>query len=541
MKPRAAFAEFKIRASRLWRRLLARFVSPEPSLVSVSASGASATERCVAAMGLYQPVYYAGPLTIFWAEANADFAGDPVKLWRRYCETVESISLPGTHLGSVRTSDSVSRLARGLDTCLVKAGVTSGEPSPRALLITAFRWLTTARIGLAFSEAGFVVEALCPRDHPISQMPFVFARHDYKVFNPMQSMRAAIAASQPDLLVPCDDHVAAQLHELYLHCSAIDPLRTLIARSLGNPENYHLLYSRFGIAELARELAVPYPKTESIAGKGQLSGGLKTSGLPAILKTDGSWGGTGVAIVSSETEAGKAFDRLSEPPGVARSLKRLVVDRDSTVLRRCLRRSHGNVNVQRFIKGRLGNAAVACWQGKVLAAVMVEVLKSDGPTGPATVVRVISHEGMSLAISRMVRRLELSGLCGFDFILSPDDSAHMIELNPRATPTCHLVTADGKELCAALCVQLGFSPKRAPATAPHPEPVALFPQEMIRDSNSRFLLSGHHDIPLQSPQLVKLGYELKRKRARPSIAIAFLAKSAAQMKMISSKESDRTN
>jgi hypothetical protein len=540
MKPSGAFAEFKLRASHLGRRLWARFVNPGPPPVSVSVKGASVFERCVAAMGLYQPAHYPGPLTLFCAEANAHFAADPSKLWRRYCESVESISVPGTHLGSVRTKDSVLRLARGLDACLAKAGVTIGEPFPRALLVTAFRWLTTARIGLAFSDAGFAVETLCRRGHPIARMPFVSASYDYRIFQPMQSMRAAIAASRPHLLVPCDDRVAAQLHELYLHCGTDDPLRSLIARSLGNPQNYHLLYSRFGMAQLAEELAVPYTKTEAIAGKTELNSVLGTLGLPAVLKSDGSWGGRGVAIVSNEIEAAKAFNRLSSPPGLARSLKRLVVEGDPVLLGQCLRRRRGKVSLQRFIKGRLGNAAVACWKGKVLAAVMVEVLKTDGETGPATVVRVTPHEGMSLAISRIVGRLELSGLCGFDFVLSPDGQrAHMIELNPRATPTCHLLAADGTDLATALCAELGFGVDRTTQEAPHLEPVALFPHEMVRDPSSPFLLSAFHDIPSQCPQLVELGFKVRRKRPRHSAAIAdSLAELAARMKMIGAKKSD---
>jgi predicted ATP-grasp superfamily ATP-dependent carboligase len=117
---------------------------------------------------------------------------------------------------------------------------------------------------------------------------------------------------------------------------------------------------------------------------------------------------------------------------------------------------------------------------------------------------------MSLAIERMVDRLKLSGLCGFDFVLSAEDgSAQLIELNPRPTPTCHLIAADGKDLLAALYAASQESPaQRIPCF----EPLVLFPQEMIRDPNSPFLQAAYHDIPRQSPELVKLGYALGHKR-----------------------------
>jgi hypothetical protein len=119
---------------------------------------------------------------------------------------------------------------------------------------------------------------------------------------------------------------------------------------------------------------------------------------------------------------------------------------------------------------------------------------------------------MSLAIERMVDRLQLSGLCGFDFVLSAEDgSAQLIELNPRATPTCHLIAADGKNLLASLYAALQESCSSSLQRIPRFEPLALFPQEMMRDANSPFLQAAYHDIPWQSPELVKLGYALRRK------------------------------
>jgi hypothetical protein len=400
-----------------------------------------------------------------------------------------------------------------------------------------------ARVALELSEAGFTVEVLCPRGHAVEELPFVAATYRYKAFAPIASLRAAIVTSRPSLLVPYDDHVTAQLHELY-ECT--DPgeqaglwLRALIARSLGEPEHFSLLYSRYHICSLARDLGISVPTTEAVANKASLMTALNSVGSPAVLKSDGSWGGRGVVAVNNYEAAVRAFRRLSAPPAASRALKRLVIDRDPTLIVPCLHRRRQAVSIQRFVRGRPANAAVACWQGKVLAAVLVEVLCSNGATGPATVVRIMSHPGMLLVIERMVDRLQLSGLCGFDFVLSEEDgSIHFLELNPRATPTCHLVAADGKHLLAALHAALRRSrpsswqslpirswqslPIRRKRSrveggeasslrrTPCLEPIALFPQEMIRDPHSPHLRSAYHDVPWQSPELVKLGHALRK-------------------------------
>ena len=68
-------------------------------------------------------------------------------------------------------------------------------------------------------------------------------------------------------------------------------------RSLGDPEHFSLLYSRYEIGSLARELNIPAPPTVAVTVD-TLPTSLATAGLPAVLKSDGSWSGKGVAIVN---------------------------------------------------------------------------------------------------------------------------------------------------------------------------------------------------------------------------------------------------
>jgi hypothetical protein len=397
--------------------------------------------------------------------------------------------------------------------------VNAEAKQPKVLIISAFRWFPMMRLALELREAGFTVEMLVPNGYSLEEMPFVRATYRYNALAPIASLHAAIMASRPRLLIPYDDCVTTQLHQLYKLADSSEPtgfrLRSLIARSLGQPEDLSMLYSRHRICSLARELRIPVPATEAVVDKKTLMAQLNSLHLPLVLKSDGSWGGRGVIISTTREDAVRAFRKLSTPPGVLRTLKRLIINRDPTLILPCFRRRRPSVSIQRFVRGRPANAAVACWEGKVLAAVLVEVLCSNGETGPATVVRVTSHAGMSLAIERMVDRLRLSGLCGFDFVLSAEDgSAQLIELNPRATPTCHLIAADGKNLLGALYAAVQESNVGKLQGVPRFEPLALFPQEMIRDPNSPFLQAAYHDIPWQSPELVNLGDSLRHRSSK---------------------------
>jgi len=390
-----------------------------------------------------------------------------------------------------------------------------GKGRRRVLLVTSLKWLSTTRLALALHDAGFAVEAVCPARHSLTCVSFVDRIHRLNPLAAQASLAAAIEAAAPDLIIPCDDRIAHQLHLLYARSDPDRPMglqiRTLLTRSLAAPAAFPLLHTRAHIMALAEEEALRRPDTAATPDREALAAWLDSHALPAVLKTDGSWGGMGVAVVKDRAEAMKAFRRLNAPPSPVRALKRLMMNADAAPIRDCLARRRPAISIQAFVPGRLGNAAVACLDGKVLAAVYVQVERSDGPTGPATVVQVIEHPEMARAVAAMVARLGLSGLCGFDFVLDPETgAADLLEINPRATPTCHLVSADGRDLMSALMYGLDPNAGEPPPPRPAPGLVALFPQEMVRDPDSGFLESAHHDVPWQSVELVELGLDKVR-------------------------------
>jgi hypothetical protein len=192
----------------------------------------------------------------------------------------------------------------------------------------------------------------------------------------------------------------------------------------------------------------------------------------------------------------------------------LIVDGDANLILPCLRRVRPNVSIQTYVAGRLANIAVACWEGSVLGQVCVEVLSSNGETGPATVVRVISHAGMSQAAEKMVGLLKLSGLCGFDFILDSEDAAHLIDFNPRATQTCHLIPPDARQPLASLIRRLGGTPTSEPYENPHDGPIVLFPHGFLYEKDGQYSQHASKDLPADSAEFLTFGLEYQRTRSR---------------------------
>lgn len=192
----------------------------------------------------------------------------------------------------------------------------------------------------------------------------------------------------------------------------------------------------------------------------------------------------------------------------------MLLERDPWPLRARLTGCRPRLSVQSYVEGEPGNAAVACSDGRLLAAVQAEVLRCDGPTGPSTVLRVVEHPEMQAAASAIVGRLQMSGLAGLDFILE-NGRAHLIEVNPRATPTSHLVSAEGIDPLTALRSAYGCAGPR-PRRATYPGGlVALFPQELSRDPHSTIVGEAHHDVPWHAPDLVRHSLaELSRPASR---------------------------
>jgi hypothetical protein len=389
---------------------------------------------------------------------------------------------------------------------------------PTVLIATTGRWFPTARLAVAMANAGFTVYAVCPPNHPLGKTGVVLKRYTYHALDGLAAIANAISDARPDLIVPGDDLATQHLHLLYTQelrkGKSGAQVCVLIERSLGAPENFPFLYARTKFIELAQEEGIRAPKTEVINDVSDLKKWIAQAGFPAVLKADGSSGGSGVRVVRTLEDAERALRILQAPPLLARAAKRALIDRDATLVWPSLLRRRSVVNAQTFVGGCEATSAVACWKGDVLASLHFEVVNKGISSGPATVLRLIDNPEMSAAAERMVRRLNLSGLHGFDFMIEAQTGdAYLIEINPRSTQVGHLTLGLGRDIPAALYSAVSGQPISPVPKITEDAMIALFPQEWIRDAASPFLQSAYHDVPWDKPELIRACVRAKRKQA----------------------------
>jgi ATP-grasp domain len=373
---------------------------------------------------------------------------------------------------------------------------------PNILLTSTTRWALGARVAISLSRVGCKVSALCLSDDQLLlKTKAVYQVFPYSVLRPLQSVAAAIEASRPHLVVPCDDRAVQHLHELH-NSGASDPVAGLIERSLGPPESYSVVSVRHEFLRVAREEGLRVADTSIVKSAGELSAWCDREPFPWVLKADNTFGGCGVRVASNLVQAREYFAELRRLFKAKNTFRHLIIDGDPFWLRLWLNRREPTIVIQRFIQGIPGSCAVVCWQGRILAGISVKVLRTYGPNKPATVVRVVNNREMMLAAERIAGRLHLSGFFGLDFIL--DDrtgAAYLIEMNPRCAPPCHLALGHGRDLAGALSAQLSGREMGVFPAVTNNDTIAYFPGAW--HSGSELLESCFHDIPEGEPILVE--------------------------------------
>jgi glutathione synthase/RimK-type ligase-like ATP-grasp enzyme len=385
------------------------------------------------------------------------------------------------------------------------------ERRPKALVATTVHWASTTRLCLALFKRGFDVAAVAPAGHGLNKLKLkgVAARY---VCNPYAGATPAIAkairAWAPDILIPGDDSAVTCLHEMHTQAARDDAperqsILDLIARSLGDHRSFSLARKKSAFIAFARAEGLAVPYTAIVRDVEELRHRLVNAVYPQVLKLDGSSGGYGVRIVRSATEAERDFRELLSTSGWPAAIRRAGGSLSLGPLLRRWRGEPPTITLQHYVAGRPANRAVACWDGTVLAGISGEALHTVNETGPATVVRIIENQQIEETVAHLVRRLRLSGLVGFDFVLdAATDQPLLIEMNSRPTPICHLFRDRETDLIGALSAKVGRTKQRQLAGMPRHEVIALFPQELWRDPASEYLRSSYHDVPWEEPQLV---------------------------------------
>jgi len=378
---------------------------------------------------------------------------------------------------------------------------------PKVLLTTTNRWPSPSRMAIALREAGCRVWAICPRHgHPLLCTSAVEEVFSYSSIDPLESLTAAIKAVRPGIVIPSDDRGVEHLHELHARVLNLGKSGTELAKliefSLGSPEGYAVVSSRSHLLRVAAEEGIRIPDTQPLKNLNDLGAWALGHELPWVLKGDGTFGGKGVRIAQTRKQAEQQLQQIRELFGLARVFKRAIVNRDAFWLRPWWKGHKPALSIQSYIDGRPANCAFMCWKGEVRALISVEVVSSEGQTGPADIVRVIDNTDMSFAAERLAQRLQLSGFFGLDFMIERGTGAtYLIELNPRCTPLTHLQLGDHRNLPEALAAQLAKRSERELPSITRNDLIAYYPQ--LIQCKSDFLPLSFHDIPKGEPALVE--------------------------------------
>ena len=375
------------------------------------------------------------------------------------------------------------------------------RPHASVLIVAAKWWPMSARLAAALRKHGCQVSALCPKGHPLTHVTGLHRIYRYGGIQSLASVRRALQHCQPDIIIPCDDGVVAQLHALH----ALDPsLRSLIEHSLGAPQYYPVVESRYELLNTANELGIHVPKMLKVAKPEDLEYWHDNVAAAAVLKVDGESGGNGVRVCRSLNESLAAWRELRAPCSSPTAWKRLAVDGDPLALWMRDRHTEREVSVQEFIPGRPANSMLVCWRGELLAMVSVLVVAAQGPIGAATIVRVIKNDRMKKAAELLVSQLKLSGFYGLDFIVESGTGApFLIEMNPRCTQLGHIELAGKSSLAGVLSAVLRNEPVPEVQNPIRNDTIALFPQALEAGEACRsYLDASYHDIPLEEPRLM---------------------------------------
>jgi len=372
---------------------------------------------------------------------------------------------------------------------------------PAVLLAATLRWPLSARLAMRFLAYGCRVSAICPTGHFLRCVNGLDKVFPYRGLPSLDSLENAIRAANPDIVIPCDDRVVWQLHELYTRKPDLHPL---IEVSLGTANSFEIVECRDRLLDTARDLGIRIPTTTRVTSEEDVHRWYREGQYKGVIKLDGTWGGEGVVIAHSEQEAIDTFRKFSRPTGFGTALKRLLVNHDPLALWSWSRLSQPVITIQQLIDGRPANSMLACWKGEVLSMVSVEVLASQGATGAAFLVRIIENGEMITAAHALAERLQLTGFVGLDFLIdSATGQPYLIEMNPRCTQLGHLPLAGGSDLAGALCAKIGCGICATDEPSVEGRPIAFFPQAAQWGKKISFPDDVYNDIPRGQPELVR--------------------------------------
>jgi len=373
--------------------------------------------------------------------------------------------------------------------------------SPSVLLVsTTTHWLGTARIPRALANAGFAVALLTPPNSLAEKSRFVskvgHLPDNATLAQWVHAFAAMVRATVPQLVLPCDDTAFRLLQMLVLSPpQGLQPalqleLASLIRKSLGDPGHYRASIDKTLLPHAAEVLGVSVPAYAVVSNLAEAEAFAVDCGYPMVLKRRYGFAGQGVAICADPSELGRAFAEFARADAL--DLERFT---DTRLL------------AQVYVAGPVVSRSSVAWEGQELAGTTREKLtQNPAQTGPATVVRYFHQPEVARFSAALARGFGMTGFVGIEYIVDlRDGRARLLEVNRRITPGASTGELVGVDLCVALHAKMIGAPSTVPADVPSgfERIVARFPQEWLRDPQSRYLREYPVDAPWDDPELLE--------------------------------------
>jgi predicted ATP-grasp superfamily ATP-dependent carboligase len=349
----------------------------------------------------------------------------------------------------------------------------------------------------ALTRAGFEVALLTPRNSLAEKSRYVskvgYLPDNANMHQWLHAFAATVKATQPRLVVPCDDAAFRLLQRLAESppqgFAPAAELAALIRHSLGDPAGYRSSVEKTLLPPAAAGLGVRVPAFVVETGMHAARIFAEARGYPVVVKRDHSSAAEGVRICGDEAALASAFSELlrPHPTDFAGTGRRLLV--------------------QEHIAGSIKNYAISAWEGRVLASYAALKVEMNPPrSGPSTVTLYHRDDAVREMAEAIVGGLHVSGFLSLECVMSRTDGLpYLLEINRRLVPGGHRGSDFGVDHCAALHCALHGLPQQTRSTLdPGEEHLSVhFPQEWLRDPGSEWLRDNPVDVPWDDPELIE--------------------------------------
>jgi hypothetical protein len=369
------------------------------------------------------------------------------------------------------------------------------------LVLTALRWVGASRMPRALAQAGFEVTLLTPpgslaeKSGFLAKIAYVPDKATPEAW--VHAFAATAKATSARLVVPCDDNAFRLLQLLAtsppqgLQPALHEELAALIVESFGDPAHYAATVDPTSLPAAAAAIGLRVPAHASIGDLAAAESFGAEHGYPLILKSRRSGAD---ATVRSSGDLAAAFEELaSSAAGAAAG------PRDALLVR-----AH--------VAGPVRSYQAAAWKGALLAGFAGERLHDPARGGAQTGVnRYYRSDTLRKAAADLAQGSGLSGLFSIEGIVAQGGEFHLLEINRRLLGGAHRGSEFGVDHCAALHAALHGLPYSGRSDLDEGEEhmCVSFPQEWLRDPESRWLRDYPVDVPWDEPELFEAMLDLQ--------------------------------